>query len=128
MSKKYSPTLSNCIYVFFKISIFLLTIVANWCGSAFIFKILVPDAQPTDSERETFEEVQQVLKNSESILDEIQCYKGAGREIREAIANSAEEFQTKAWTAVVPLVLKLKRFYEFSLELGKSWVCRGRLL
>lgn len=77
------------------------------------------DAQPTDSERETFEEVQRVLRNSESILDEIQCYKGAGREIREAIANPTDDYQTKAWTAVLPLVSKLKRFYEFSLELGE---------
>ncbi|XP_052128861.1 CYFIP-related Rac1 interactor B [Frankliniella occidentalis] len=75
------------------------------------------NAQPTESERETFEEVQQVLRNSEAILNEIQCYKGAGREIREAIANPSDEYQTKAWSAVLPLVSKLKRFYEFSLEL-----------
>jgi hypothetical protein len=41
------------------------------------------DAQPTDGEQETFEEVQRVLRNSEPILEEIQCYKGAGKEIRE---------------------------------------------
>ncbi len=83
------------------------------------FSLLPSDAQPTESERQTFEEVQQVLRNSESILNEIQCYKGAGREIREAIANPNDEFQSKAWAAVLPLVSKLKRFYEFSLELGK---------
>lgn len=43
----------------------------------------VVDAQPTESEQETFEEVQQVLERSESILEEIQQYKGAGKEIRE---------------------------------------------
>lgn len=46
--------------------------------------VLMPlDAQPTDGEQETFEEVQRVLRNSEPILEEIQCYKGAGKEIRE---------------------------------------------
>lgn len=76
------------------------------------------DAQPSDIERETFEAVQRVLKNSESILEEIQCYKGAGKEIREAISAPTEECQRKAYLTVAPLVAKLKRFYEFSLELG----------
>ncbi|KDR17574.1 protein FAM49B isoform X1 [Zootermopsis nevadensis] len=75
------------------------------------------NAQPTDGEQETFEEVQRVLRNSEPILEEIQCYKGAGREIREAISTPTEEFQKKAWQAVMPLVSRLKRFYEFSTEL-----------
>lgn len=63
--------------------------------------------------------MQRVLKNSESILEEIQCYKGAGKEIREAISAPTEECQRKAYLTVAPLVAKLKRFYEFSLELGK---------
>ena len=52
-------------------------------------------------------------------MEEIQCYKGAGKEIREAIANSGEEYQQKAWSAVLPLVSRLKSFYSFSTELGK---------
>ncbi|KAL1450733.1 hypothetical protein WDU94_003062 [Cyamophila willieti] len=75
------------------------------------------NAQPTDAERDLFEEVQAVLQDSESILDEIQFYKGAGKEIREAIATPTPECQAKAWTTVVPLVLKLRRFYLFSTQL-----------
>ena len=82
------------------------------------FNDLFIDAEPSDKERETFEEVQRVLKDSESILQEIQCYKGAGKEIREAISVPTEECQRKAYLTVAPLVSKLKRFYEFSLELG----------
>jgi CYRIA/CYRIB Rac1 binding domain len=41
------------------------------------------DAQPTENEQKTFSIVQKVLKNSETILDELQQYKGAGKEIRE---------------------------------------------
>nr|CAD7202977.1 unnamed protein product [Timema douglasi] len=75
------------------------------------------NAQPTDGEQDTFEEVQRVLRNSECILEEIQCYKGAGKEIREAISTPTGEYQQRAWQAVIPLVSKLKRFYEFSMEL-----------
>lgn len=91
------------------------------------------NAAPTDTEREVYEEVQQVLRDSESILQEIQCYKGAGREIREAIANPAEEWQQKAWNAVSPLVVKLRKCYEFSLELERvvprllGQLCSGNL-
>ncbi|KAJ8679184.1 hypothetical protein QAD02_014971 [Eretmocerus hayati] len=91
------------------------------------------NAQPSDIERDTFEAVQRVLKNSESILQEIQCYKGAGKEIREAISANNEESQLKARLAVAPLVAKLKRFYEFSLELEQvvpkilGQLCSGNL-
>lgn len=79
---------------------------------------MVSDAQPTEGEKATFEEVDEVFKNSHQILDELQCYKGAGREIREAIANPCEETQQRAWNAVVPLAGKLKKFYMFSTQLG----------
>ncbi|XP_053999007.1 CYFIP-related Rac1 interactor B isoform X2 [Hylaeus anthracinus] len=91
------------------------------------------NAQPSDIERDTFEAVQRVLKNSESILEEIQCYKGAGKEIREAISAPTEECQRKAYLTVAPLVAKLKRFYEFSLELERvvpkilGQLCSGNL-
>lgn len=44
---------------------------------------------------------------------------GANKEIREAIADPSPEVQAKAWSAVLPLVIKLKRCYEHSLELDK---------
>ena len=38
----------------------------------------------------------------------------------QAISNALdEELQEMAWRAVVPLVGKLKSFYEYALELGK---------
>lgn len=33
------------------------------------------NAAPTETEREVYDEVDQVLKESEAVLDEIQCYK-----------------------------------------------------
>ncbi|MEQ2215713.1 hypothetical protein XENOCAPTIV_004739 [Xenoophorus captivus] len=41
------------------------------------------DAQPTEAERDVWEEVDVVLKDAKGILDELQSYKGAGQEIRE---------------------------------------------
>lgn len=84
--------------------------------------LYITDAQPTDSEKLVYDDVQKVLLRSDSVLDELQCYKGAGREIREAISTPIEECQLKAWQAVLPLVEKLKRFYLFSVELGKHFL------
>lgn len=42
---------------------------------------------------------------------------GAGKEIREAIADPSPEVQERAWSVVLPLVEKLKKCYEFSMEL-----------
>uniref|UniRef100_A0A8C1XA07 Family with sequence similarity 49 member Bb n=1 Tax=Cyprinus carpio TaxID=7962 RepID=A0A8C1XA07_CYPCA len=83
-----------------------------------LFLSLPSDAQPTEAERETWDEVDVVLKDALAILDELQAYKGAGQEIREAIQNPNDEaLQDQAWAAVVPLVGKLKKFYEFSQRL-----------
>ncbi|MED6254225.1 hypothetical protein ATANTOWER_020164 [Ataeniobius toweri] len=76
------------------------------------------NAQPTEAERDVWEQVDVVLKDAKGILDELQSYKGAGQEIREAIQNPSDEaLQEQAWAAVVPLVGKLKKFYEFSQRL-----------
>lgn len=73
------------------------------------------NAQPTESEKEIYNQVNVVLKDAEGILEDLQSYRGAGHEIREAIQHPADEkLQEKAWGAVVPLVGKLKKFYEFS--------------
>ncbi|KAF2976334.1 hypothetical protein EK904_011326, partial [Melospiza melodia maxima] len=76
------------------------------------------NAQPTESEKEIYNQVNVVLKDAEGILEDLQSYRGAGHEIREAIQHpNDEKLQGKAWGAVVPLVGKLKKFYEFSQRL-----------
>lgn len=47
------------------------------------------DAQPTDAEREVWQQVDVVLKDAKGILDELQAYKGAGVEIREVCLFTA---------------------------------------
>jgi len=41
------------------------------------------DAQPTEGEREIWNQISAVLQDSESILADLQAYKGAGPEIRD---------------------------------------------
>ncbi|XP_054624712.1 CYFIP-related Rac1 interactor B-like isoform X2 [Dunckerocampus dactyliophorus] len=82
------------------------------------------NAQPSSSEKVVWENVNQVLTESQVILEELQGYTGAGEEIRQAIQSPNEEgVQERAWSAVLPLVTKLKTFYEFSHKLECSLPC-----
>ncbi|PFX24681.1 Protein FAM49B [Stylophora pistillata] len=88
------------------------------CGSKIDIFLDFENATPTESEKEVFDVVHSVLDVAPQILQELQGYPGAGEEIRQAISNALnEELQEVAWRAVVPLVGKLKTFYEFALEL-----------
>ncbi|RMX41654.1 hypothetical protein pdam_00008869 [Pocillopora damicornis] len=88
------------------------------CGSKIDIFLDFENATPTESEKEVFDVVHSVLDVAPQILQELQDYQGAGEEIRQAISNALnEELQEVAWKAVVPLVGKLKTFYEFALEL-----------
>uniref|UniRef100_A0A672Z1Z8 Protein FAM49B-like n=1 Tax=Sphaeramia orbicularis TaxID=375764 RepID=A0A672Z1Z8_9TELE len=79
------------------------------------------NAQPSQSETALWEEVNQVLTEARVVLEDLQSYRGAGEEIRQAIQSPGQEgVQQKAWSAVVPLVAKLKTFYEFSQKLESS--------
>ncbi|XP_013410692.1 protein FAM49B [Lingula anatina] len=76
------------------------------------------NAQATEHEFPLYTKVEEVLKDACHILEELQQYRGASSEIREAISNpSNDDLQEKAWEAVRPLVLQLKRYYEFSIQL-----------
>uniref|UniRef100_A0A3Q1J7J3 CYRIA/CYRIB Rac1 binding domain-containing protein n=1 Tax=Anabas testudineus TaxID=64144 RepID=A0A3Q1J7J3_ANATE len=82
------------------------------------------NAQPSQSETEVWEKVNQVLTEAQLILEDLQSYRGAGEEIRQAIQSpGVEKVQEKAWSAVVPLVVKLKTFYEFTQKLESSLLC-----
>lgn len=48
------------------------------------------DAQPTEGEREIWNQISAVLQDSESILTDLQAYKGAGPEIRDVRRGDAE--------------------------------------
>lgn len=77
------------------------------------------NAVPSIKEQNLFTLVNQVLLSSQRIIQELQQYKGAAKEIREAISDSGEEQQRRAWETVAPLVIKLKEFYLFSIQLDE---------
>ena len=74
-------------------------------------------AKATEEEAELYNEAEQVLQHAATILKELQEYKGASKEIKEAIGSSTPEAEAEAWNAVRPLIIKLKGFYDFSKEL-----------
>lgn len=75
-------------------------------------------AQPTETEQKVYDKVAVILERAPNIISDLQSYQGAGEQIREAISKpSSEDYQEKAWSAVCPLVMQLKTFYEFCTEL-----------
>jgi len=75
------------------------------------------NAKPSPEEAGTYEEVQAVLAKSGQILTELQEYTGCEKFIREAMSNTTPEAEEHAWTAVLPAVEQLKKFYDFSNDL-----------
>lgn len=67
------------------------------CYHVFIHKLCVyvslSDAQPTEGERDVWNQVNSVLQDSESILTALQAYKGAGQEIRDVRNSKTSEKQ-----------------------------------
>ncbi|XP_056266541.1 CYFIP-related Rac1 interactor B-like [Pseudoliparis swirei] len=79
------------------------------------------NAQPSQSETALWEEVNVTLTEALVVLEELQEYRGAGEEIRQAIRSPGlEGVQQQVWVLVVPLVAKLRTFYEFSQKLESS--------
>lgn len=71
----------------------------------FVLCVCVSDAQPTECERDVWNQVNAVLQESESILSGLQAYKGAGQEIRDVGRTSRVRelgrTQTAAFSALI---------------------------
>jgi len=94
----------------------LLSYLAGGKESLNIF-IDLEKAQPSDTEKQTYDEVHAVLSKSISILADLQNYAGCEKWIREAMSNQNPETEEAAWAVVLPAVEQLKKFYDFSNEL-----------
>lgn len=78
-------------------------------------------AQPTDGEKKVHARVAEVLVKAPEILADLRSYAGAGEQIRLAISNPSNVgFQDDAWQKVHPLVVRLRRYYDYALELETS--------
>ena len=98
----------------------LLSILRNPSAKDVDLFVDFENAQPTELEEETYRNVDNVLNDAKAILKEMQAYKGASVEIREAINNPhSEEAQQSAWDAVMKHVGNLKSFYDFSKQLDE---------
>jgi hypothetical protein len=79
------------------------------------------NARPTEEEKEVYDSVAHTESFAPDIITELKSYKGAGEAIRMGISNPSDpEKQAGAWATVIPLVEKLKEFYEFSKDLQKA--------
>ncbi|ROT73203.1 CYFIP-related Rac1 interactor B [Penaeus vannamei] len=75
------------------------------------------NASPSEAEADLYKDVARVLQVSQEIIQELHQYKGAAKEIREAISDPGDDYQRRAWETVTPLVQKLKQFYLFSNDI-----------
>lgn len=79
------------------------------------------NARPTEEEKEVYDSVAHTLSFAPVIITELKSYKGAGEAIRLGISNPSDpDKQASAWATVIPLVIKLREFYEFSKDLQNA--------
>jgi hypothetical protein len=73
-----------------------------------------------------------LVQPAPELLNQLKNYQSASELIRAAIASPTPENENSAWEAVLPIVDKLRDFYEYAAELGKEkcyqypdWLCAG---
>ena len=60
---------------------------------------------------------------------ELENYTGAQAEIKKSIENpNSSEIKEHAWSTLLPLVAKLKKFWKFSINLSQSYTALIREL
>uniref|UniRef100_A0AAY4DWA2 CYRIA/CYRIB Rac1 binding domain-containing protein n=1 Tax=Denticeps clupeoides TaxID=299321 RepID=A0AAY4DWA2_9TELE len=116
--QKHAPRASRCCRDDRRCDRWLVVLTRDIDNNGGNFFLDFENAQPTEAERQVWEKVNEVLREAVHVLEDLQSYSGAGEAIRQAIQHPNEDrMQEKAWSAVRPLVFKLKKFYEFSLKL-----------
>jgi len=76
------------------------------------------NAQPTESEKETYDEAEDFIKDSENFIEQLKSFKVAEAETKAAMSKPSPETERKAWDAVVPNMFKLKEFCDFSKRMS----------
>lgn len=76
------------------------------------------NAQPTESEKETYDEAEEFIKDSENFIEQLKSFKVAEAETKAAMSKPSPETERKAWDAVVPNMFKLKEFCDFSKRMS----------
>lgn len=76
------------------------------------------NAQPTESEKETYDEAEEFIKDSDNFIEQLKSFKVAEAETKMAMSKPSPETERKAWDAVVPNMFKLKEFCDFSKRMS----------
>ncbi|TPX33485.1 hypothetical protein SmJEL517_g03631 [Synchytrium microbalum] len=90
-------------------------------------------AKPCAEEAAMFAMLDEILKPAEDHISTLRGYSGCGEHIRKAISTPNKDTEEAAWNAVLPCVLKLKDYYEFSLRIEEvypkvlEFFCQGDL-
>ncbi|KAK2094983.1 hypothetical protein P7K49_026399 [Saguinus oedipus] len=82
-SSKIFPKVGLCAYRFAGMGNLIKVLTRDIDHNAAHFFLDFENAQPTESEKEIYNQVNVVLKDAEGILEDLQSYRGAGHEIRE---------------------------------------------
>jgi len=77
------------------------------------------NVQPSEGEKEVYEDVNKVLCKAKQHINDLQHYKGCGELIRKALTTPGKETEAAAWEAVLPCVDAQKVFYDYAQELDK---------
>ncbi|RUP46470.1 hypothetical protein BC936DRAFT_146919 [Jimgerdemannia flammicorona] len=86
-----------------------------------IGEILSSDAVPTEDEVFLYQQISQILiKPAPALLDSLRQYVSASEQIRCAIGNPNPQNEDAAWHAVLPIVGRLKKFYEYAADVEES--------
>lgn len=92
---------------------------ADYSGAFIDFE----NAEPkTDTEKAAYEKALACLERASGLLKELKVYTGADEFIRNAIQTPSDETQQAAWDHCLPMVAKLKSFYDYSNELAQELV------
>jgi hypothetical protein len=89
------------------------------------------NAQPTDAEKDVYNQVQLVVEKHPGIMEKMGSYKGCTELIQKAISQPTDENKKACWDTLIPTVDTLKEFFLHAEELVKvfptllSAVCSG---
>jgi len=105
----------------------LLKILSNNCldnSNGFSDEIFLDfdNVDPKEEERELYNQISPILAESQTILHELENYKGAAEEIKNSLLNpSDKDIKDALWETLLPLVATLRKFWQFSSALSKAY-------
>ncbi|KAI9340475.1 hypothetical protein BDR26DRAFT_918657 [Obelidium mucronatum] len=80
--------------------------------------VSLQNAPPKPEELHLLKTVNSILSSSNHYIKSLEQYKGCGDAIRVAISRPSPQAEEAVWAALVPTILQLKLYYEYSLQLN----------